>query len=515
MKFGFAALIALSCAYSSMAAGQQPPIPSEELPAGAEVQTRGPVHEAFDEPVTLQAQAGVVAPHEPPANIDEVPPGDRPQGAGYAWVPGYWGWDADRNDFVWISACWRVAPPNMDWVPGYWTPVTGGWEWVPGFWSPERAQAINYLPEPPAPEDTEAPGPPPYSEGVWVPGCWYWQQDRYVHRAGYWLRGQSGWVWVPSHYQWTPRGYVFLQGHWDYALDRRGVLFAPVYFPAAAYARAGFSYTPTIAIDLGLLVVNLFAYPRYGHYYFGDYYDDAYVRVGIFPRFDCDRIHTWYDPAYQYDRWRHSRTDTHWEEHQRQDYDRRRADVAIRPPRTYRDMETRMVKLDEPQRRAIQVAGPMKTIVRRQAAPPKFEPIDTQQRQKLARNGPDVSRFRDQRAKWEGPASPHNAPVAQLPENRTPAPPPPQLPQNRTPAPPGEARGRKAPDEHGPPMVAPRAVPPTRPERVAIPTSPIAANPNRANGPAQKVPQPPPGERKRQAEQSKGNSKKNPKEDKQ
>jgi hypothetical protein len=292
-------------------------------------------------------------------------------------------------------------------------------------------------------------------------------------------------------------------------------LFAPVYFPAAAYARAGFSYTPTIAIDLGLLVVNLFAYPRYGHYYFGDYYDDAYVRVGIFPRFDCDRIHTWYDPAYQYDRWRHSRTDTHWEEHQRQDYDRRRADVAIRPPRTYRDMETRMVKLDEPQRRAIQVAGPMKTIVRRQAAPPKFEPIDTQQRQKLARNGPDVSRFRDQRAKWEGPASPHNAPVAQLPENRTPAPPPPQLPQNRTPAPPGEARGRKAPDEHGPPMVAPRAVPPTRPERVAIPTSPIAANPNRANGPAQKVPQPPPGERKRQAEQSKGNSKKNPKEDKQ
>jgi hypothetical protein len=48
---------------------------------------------------------------------------------------------------------------------------------------------------------------------------------------------------------------------------------------------------------------------------------------------------------------------------------------------------------------------------------------------------------------------------------------------------------------------------------VAIPTSPIAANPNRAAGPAQKVPQAPPGERKRQTEQSKGNSKKNPKED--
>jgi hypothetical protein len=487
-----AALIALSFSCSSMAVGQGPPIPPEELPAGAEVQTRGPVHEAFDEPVTMQAQAGVVAPNQPPPNIEEVPPPDRPQGDGYVWVPGYWAWDDDRNDFLWVSACWRVAPPSMYWVPGYWTPVTGGWEWVPGFWAPASPQAISYLPAPPASVDIEPPGPPPYTDRVWVPGCWYWYQGRYVRRAGYWLRAQPGWVWVPSHYQWTPRGYVFVQGHWDYAVDRRGVLFAPVYFPTSVYARVGFSFTPSIAIDLGLLVVNLFAYPRYSHYYFGDYYDDAYVRIGIFPRFDCERRQTWYDPSYQYDRWHNGRTDPRWEEHQRQDYDRRRADAALRPPRTYHEMETRTLKLPVQQRRPIQIAGPMKSIVRQQVSPPKFEPIDAEQRRQLAKNGPEVTKFRDERAKWEVPAGPRpappptaerKAPVAQPPENRGPA------------------------TEHAPPIVAPRGVPPARPERVTIPKPPIVAKPNVESGKVQKTPQPPSGEKKRQAEQSKGNPK--------
>jgi len=60
----------------------------------------------------------------------------------------------------------------------------------------------------------------------------------------------------------------FEPGHWDYALDRRGVLFAPVYFPQSVYSRAGFSYSPSIAIDVGVLSANLFVNPRYDHYYF-------------------------------------------------------------------------------------------------------------------------------------------------------------------------------------------------------------------------------------------------------
>ena len=32
------------------------------------------------------------------------------EGAQFVWVPGYWSWDADRNGYIWVSACWRAAP---------------------------------------------------------------------------------------------------------------------------------------------------------------------------------------------------------------------------------------------------------------------------------------------------------------------------------------------------------------------------------------------------------------------
>ena len=111
---------------------QPPPTPSQEQP---EVLTRGPVHEAFAEPVDLNTQPGVVAPTQPPANIVENPPSDKPVGDQYVWVPGYWAWDSERNDYIWVSGCWRAAPPGRYWVPGYWSKTGLGWEWVPGFWA--------------------------------------------------------------------------------------------------------------------------------------------------------------------------------------------------------------------------------------------------------------------------------------------------------------------------------------------------------------------------------------------
>jgi hypothetical protein len=176
----------------------------------------------------------------------------------------------------------------------------------------------------------------------------YWVQGQYVRRAGYWLAAQPNWVWAPSHYVVTPRGYIFAEGHWDYSLERRGVLFAPVYFPASVYGRSDFTYSPSIVIDMGLLRVNLFAYPRYSHYYFGDYYDDAYLRIGIYPWFDSQRLHTWYDPIYEHDRWRNRRSEPRWEERERGKYNRRRADKDLRPARTYREQKSRLVKLREP-----------------------------------------------------------------------------------------------------------------------------------------------------------------------
>ncbi len=488
---------------------QQPPIPPEELPAGSDVLTRGPVNEAFAEPVPLEPQEGLVAPNEPPAPIQEVPPDERPQDDRAVWVPGYWSWDADRNDFIWVSACWRIAPPNMYWVPGYWTRVAGGWQWIPGFWARAGALEVQYLPSPPASVDLEPPGPPPSPDNVWVPGCWYWTRGQYVRRPGYWLREQPGWVWVPSHFRWTPRGYVFVGGHWDYALADRGVLFAPVYFPPTVYARVGFSFSPSIAIEIGVLVGNLFTYPRYGHYYFGDYYDDSYVKVGIYPWFECERVHTWYDPIYVHDRWRHERTDPHWAERERQDYDRRRADRDLRPPRTYREMEVRVARLPEPSRREAQLAVPLRTLVQTKATPLRFKPIDNGARMKIASGGSQVRKFREARAKWEAPA-PGAAPAA-------PAPPPAARPGERRgqaarseaeggPAKAAipETKGRTAVTETRPPAVAPRETRPTRPERVRIPAPPVVGKTTAASGKSRNAPPPQPSsERKTQTERPK------------
>jgi hypothetical protein len=489
-------------------AAQEPPMPPEEQPAGAEVLTRGPVHEAFAEPVAVQAEAGVVASKQPPPNIEEVPPADRPEDAHYVWIPGYWGWDADRDDFIWVSACWRIAPPNMYWVPGYWNPVSEGWEWVPGFWSRVGSQEINYLPAPPELVDVMPRGVPPASYSVWVPGCWYWQGNGYVERPGYWLRQQPGWVWVPSYNRWTPMGYVFAEGHWDYALQHRGVLFAPVYFPHSTYSRQGFSYSPTIALNITVLVGNLFAYPRYGHYYFGDYYDDAYVHVGIYPWFDSVRLRTWYDPIYAYDRWQYGRTDPHWEEHQRQDYDRRRTDRGLRPPRTYQEQESRVTSGPGPGRTSVALAGPLRVVVEKQPTPVRLERISPTTRQQVAREGDGVLKFRDERAKWEGSgtAAPASRPtggregqVAAPAERGQPAPPVHETKNEKT-----AVTGRPAPS-HAPPGVRV-----TQAERVQIPSPPIVGKPTAGPGnPKQAVPPQPANERKQQKGKQKDKQKDN------
>jgi hypothetical protein len=370
--------------------------------------TRGPVHEAFAEPVNLQVQAGLVAPIQPPPNIDEIPPAQSPQGGQYIWVPGYWSWDADRNNYIWVSACWRAAPPSMSWVPGYWAKVNDGWEWVAGFWTPTGAAEIEYLPAPPALpalQDVPPPGSPPTPDSIWVPSCWYWNQNQYIQRPGYWLVAQSDWVWAPSHYVWTPRGYIFVAGSWDYTLERRGILFAPVYFPRGYHGRAGFTYTPSIVVDIGALQLSLFAYPRYSHYYFGDYYDDAYIRIGIFPRFESERHHSWYDPIYQHDRWHYRKTEPRWEERERHDYDLRRGDKDLRPARTYREMETRVARLPEPQRKNVRMAKPLTEFAADKSTHMKFERKSAESQRTIATQTTATRKYGDDRNRWESPAA--------------------------------------------------------------------------------------------------------------
>jgi len=400
-----------------------PPQPSQERP---EVLSRGPVHEAFAQPVAAQDQPDMVVTAQPPPNIVETPPADRPEGGACFWAPGYWSWDAERITFIWVSGCWRMPPPRMTWVPGYWTRVPAGWQWVPGFWSPATAQEIAYLPAPPEVTDFQPPGPPPAADEFWVPGCWYWHQERYVFRAGYWLRQQPGWMWFPSHCAWTPRGYVFVEGHWDYALERRGVLFAPVCFPGRISAGIRFSFSPSITVDVGVLSASLFACPRYAHYYFGDYYDDAYARIGIYPWFDCVRIGTWYDPVFVYSRWDHCRTDPRWEERERHAFTLRHDHMDLRPPRTYREQEARVAHLPDPERREHQMTRPLSTVVATPTPFVTFEHMNADVRQKIAQQSQESHNFRDARSRWEAtpapapPAAPIQPPVLNTrPASRT------------------------------------------------------------------------------------------------
>src|SRR5262245_36162754 len=88
-----------------------------------EVLTKGPVHEAYAEPETTNAEAGPIVPKQPPEPIEEVPPNEKPAGDNVVWIGGYWAWDDEHADYIWISGFWRQLPPDRDWVPGYWTQV--------------------------------------------------------------------------------------------------------------------------------------------------------------------------------------------------------------------------------------------------------------------------------------------------------------------------------------------------------------------------------------------------------
>src|SRR5262245_60967026 len=107
-----------------------PPGPAPaEAPAdepGVETLTQGPIHEAFANPADMDPTPGPVAPKQPPADVPEDPPDYMPEGA--IWIPGYWVWDDDRDNFLWVTGVARVPPPGMRWVPGYFTEVDGGWQ---------------------------------------------------------------------------------------------------------------------------------------------------------------------------------------------------------------------------------------------------------------------------------------------------------------------------------------------------------------------------------------------------
>ncbi|MBC7819199.1 MAG: hypothetical protein IAG10_20095, partial [Planctomycetaceae bacterium] len=70
---------------------------------GIEILARGPVHEAFAEPIVFDPKPGLTVPKAIPELVEELPPDQKPVGNNVGWIPGYWNWDEDRDNFVWVS----------------------------------------------------------------------------------------------------------------------------------------------------------------------------------------------------------------------------------------------------------------------------------------------------------------------------------------------------------------------------------------------------------------------------
>lgn len=84
------------------------------------------------------SQAGIfvsvtIAP--PPLPVYVQPPCP---GYGFIWVPGYWAWDDDDQDYYWVPGTW-IEPPRRGylWTPGWWEYGWGGsYAWHEGYWGP-------------------------------------------------------------------------------------------------------------------------------------------------------------------------------------------------------------------------------------------------------------------------------------------------------------------------------------------------------------------------------------------
>ncbi len=278
---------------------QQTPDRSEsEQSEGVEYLTRGPLHEAFAEPYDANPEPSPVVQKQPPEPIDELPPEYRPDGKNVTWIPGYWSWDDEREDFIWVSGVWRDLPPGQQWVPGYWDRAEGGYRYIGGFWASSNMSEVQYLPEPPKSLEQGPSSPAPGEDHFYVPGNWVYENNDYQWQPGFWSSSHADWVWVPAQYVWTPRGCVYQAGYWDHDVAHRGVLFTPVYYSQPVYRNAGYSYRPRYTIDTSVgLFVHLFVRPSHRHYYFGDYYGSRYSN-NYYPWATRYQGYQHYDPFY-------------------------------------------------------------------------------------------------------------------------------------------------------------------------------------------------------------------------
>ena len=363
---------------------------------GVQVLTRGPVHEAFAGVVTFNPVAGVVVEKAPPEAIEEIPPAERPEGNNITWIPGYWAWDDERTDYLWVSGTWRALPPGRQWMAGYWGNTTQGHQWTSGYWANSTERETTYLPAPPATVEDGPNTRAPSRDYGWTPGNWAWRQERYAWSPGYWARGRADWDWIPAHYVWTPRGHIFVEGYWDYSVERRGTLFAPVYFDRDVYSRSGYSYSPSIVLGLSMFAQHLFLRPNYHHYYVGDYYGNRYNQGGYYAAHNYQSSRYGYDPIYSHQRWA-NREDQGWDERRQESYRYLNEHENSRPPHTWDAMRKVDVNSEEARQYGMIAASPIEQLAKRKDGSARFQSVAKEDRKMLAQRSEEMRKIRNER----------------------------------------------------------------------------------------------------------------------
>jgi hypothetical protein len=183
-----------------------------------------PVHEAFF-PKNGDEIVLVATSHNPPGHHEEARPLSPSSKA--IWIPGYWKWAPEEEEFAWISGVWRIPPPGMGWIEGKWSEVKSGWVWRPGFWYPTKAREFPVLEVPPPSAPDEKISTAPSNGAFWVKG--HWRYDHHKHTfvwfQGKWIEGEENWVFNPARYVWHDDGFVFVPPFWDWRIEERGAAY--------------------------------------------------------------------------------------------------------------------------------------------------------------------------------------------------------------------------------------------------------------------------------------------------
>lgn len=202
----------------------QPPVAGPD-PGPPDSSTATRKHEAL--PANPATSPSIHVDKAPPAPVIDRPGVDAPE-ANAHWIEGYWDWDPDRKEFVWMTGTWLVPPPGRFWVNGFWRREEQGWSRSPGFWSDRKADVRRD--GPPTVSIEDQPGPAPGPDYFYVPGQYVPAGDGVAWKPGFWAKAQAGWEWVPARWVRQSDGWTYREGHWEKAA-------APIASRGAAPAR--------------------------------------------------------------------------------------------------------------------------------------------------------------------------------------------------------------------------------------------------------------------------------------